>query len=303
MNHRLHRRSFVKTAGTLAAGLALGGLGGGRARAGRLPFDGAAHAEKLGWRLGCQAYSFRKFSFFEAIRKNASLGLRYIEAYPGQWLSKQQPGVRMNAGLGEAVRRDVKARLEGAGVQLVNYGVCRLTNDEAQSRATFDFAKEMGVETLVSEPPKDAFDTLEKLCDEYEINLAIHNHPQPSIYWDYRTVLAVCKGRSRRIGACCDTGHWMRSGIQPLVALKALEGRIISFHLKDLKEFGKPRTHDVPWGTGRGKIREILLEMHRQKFRGVFSIEYERSTPSLLPNMAHCAGYFDAVAAELLAAK
>ena len=41
----------------------------------------------LGWRLGTQAYTFRKFTFFEAVDKAASLGLKYIEAYPGQRIS------------------------------------------------------------------------------------------------------------------------------------------------------------------------------------------------------------------------
>ena len=40
-----------------------------------------------GWRLGTQAYSFNRYTFFEAIEKTASLGLDWIEAYPGQTLS------------------------------------------------------------------------------------------------------------------------------------------------------------------------------------------------------------------------
>ena len=44
-----------------------------------------------------------------------------------------------------------------------------------------DFAHEMGVRTLVAEPPAEAFDVIEKLCEEYQINLAVHNHPTRSI--------------------------------------------------------------------------------------------------------------------------
>ena len=105
----------------------------------------------------------------------------------------------------------------------------------------------MGIKTLVSEPAEDAFDTLDKLCEEYGINVAIHNHPKPSIYWDPDTVLKVCKGRSKRIGACADTGHWARSGFDPIECIKKLEGRIISFHLKDLNKKAAD-AHDVPWG-------------------------------------------------------
>ena len=61
--------------------------------------------------------------------------------------------------------------------------------------------------------------------------------------------MKVCKDRSKRIGACADTGHWLRSGLNPLECLKKLEGRIISLHFKDLNEKG-PSAHDVPWETG-----------------------------------------------------
>ena len=43
------------------------------------------------------------------------------------------------------------------GITLVNYGVVGLPNNEAECRKVFDFAKEMGIETIVSEPPEDAF--------------------------------------------------------------------------------------------------------------------------------------------------
>ena len=300
MKHDMGRRCFLKTTGMAAAGMALCGLGNRKVFASKPVPKGAPHAEQLGWLLGCQAYSFRKFSFFEAIEKTASLGLTYIEAYPKQKIDKDKK-VRMGVGLDKNQRREIKRRLDDAGVKLINYGCCPLVKDEAESRKTFDFAKEMGVKTLVAEPPKAAFDTLEKLCDEYEINLAIHNHPHRpgSMYWDYRTVLEVCKDRSKRIGACCDTGHWMRSNIWPIEAIKALEGRIISLHLKDLDAFNKPKAHDVPWGTGKGHVHDVLNELLRQKFKGFFAIEYERGGPKLLENMGKCVRYFDDSAVKL----
>jgi DNA gyrase subunit A len=38
----------------------------------------------------------------------------------------------------------------------------------------------MGIETLVSEPPEDAFDLIYELCEKYQIKVALHNHPKPS---------------------------------------------------------------------------------------------------------------------------
>jgi sugar phosphate isomerase/epimerase len=159
------------------------------------------------------------------------------------------------------------------------------------------------VETLVAEPEKDAFDTVEKLCEEYGINVSLHNHPKASpwpAYWSPDIVLEVCQGRSKRIGACADTGHWSRSGLDALECLKKLEGRIISFHLKDINEISAD-SHDVPWGTGASNLEEMLAEIYRQKVKAVFSIEYEYNWENSLPDIAQSIAFFDKVAAELAA--
>ncbi len=293
----LDRRGFLRAGGAVAAGITLAQFNGRSLLAEQLA-EGAPHAEKLGWHLGCQAYSFNRYTFYEAIDKVASLGLHYIEAYPGQKLSQEQPELATNESLSAKARQEIKQRLADKGVKLVNYGVCGLSADEAASRKTFEFAKDMGIETIVSEPGFDAFDTIEKLCEEFQINVAIHNHPKPSRYWNPDTVLEVCKGRSKRIGACADTGHWMRSELNPVEQLKKLEGRIISFHFKDLNKFGGG-AHDVPWGTGEGDAKAMLTEIHRQGIKAVFSIEYEHNWTSSLPEIAECVNYFNKVAAGL----
>jgi len=176
-----------------------------------------------------------------------------------------------DAGMGPALsasdRAAVKRILADAGVRLVNFGVTDLKNDEAECRRLFDFAKDMGIETIVAEPPPDAIALVDRLCGEYGINVAIHNHPKPSPYWNPDKVLEVTRGRSSRIGACADIGHWLRSGINPMEAVKKLKGRIITFHFKDLNVAGDPEAHDVVWGTGVANVRELLRELDRQKFQ------------------------------------
>jgi len=295
MESLFDRRSFLKTTAGAAAGLA--GLSASRLPAAGTP-QGTPNAEKIGWRLGCALYTFNQFPFYEAVERNASLGLRYAEGFTWHKLSKERPNLQTNESLSADLRKEVKQKLADSGVKLVNV-YCNLGNDEAAARKTFDFAKEMGIETLVAEPPAAAFDLIEKLCDEYQINLGVHNHPGPaSTYWNPDKVLEVCKGRSKRIGACADTGHWMRSGIEPLAAIKKLEGRIITFHFKDLNAFG-PGAHDVPWGTGKGSAKAVLAEVHRQGLKAMFSIEYEHNWGKNLPELAQCVAFFDKTAAEL----
>jgi hypothetical protein len=47
--------------------------------------------EKLGWKLGVEAYTFHKFTFFEAIEKTSQLGLPYIGGLSFQKVSQEIP--------------------------------------------------------------------------------------------------------------------------------------------------------------------------------------------------------------------
>lgn len=251
-------------------------------------------ADQLGWKLGVQTYSFNRFTFFEAIDKAASIGLKYAECYPGQTISADIDG-KIGPGMTAEQIKLVKDKLKSAGVQLVAFGVTGLSANEAESRRTFAWCKEMGIGVINTEVREDAFETLEKLCEEYQIKVGLHNHPEPSYYWNPDTVLKAIEGRSKWIGACADTGHWLRSGLNPLESLKKLEGRIVSFHFKDLNREGKG-AHDVPWGEGVANVPALLEEMKRQQFQGPISIEYEHNWLESLPEIAQCVENFHRIA-------
>jgi sugar phosphate isomerase/epimerase len=70
-------------------------------------------------------------------------------------------------------------------------------------------------------------------------------------------------------------------------------------HLKDLKDFGTKKTHDVPYGTGKSKVKEVLEELNKQGFRGVFSIEYEHNWDNSIPEIKQCVKYFNEVKSTL----
>lgn len=251
---------------------------------------GAPDAEKLGWRLGTQAWTFNSMTFFEAVDRTAALGLKYIEAFPGQRISKEN-----KEGFGPGMKPEtvqaVKDHLKAKGVRLVNFGVTGVPGGEPAARKFFEWAKMMGLETIVTESDP-AF--LDKLCQEFGINIAFHNHPQS---WPPEKVLKACEGKSKRMGACADTGHWMRRNVVPLEAVRMLKGRIISFHFKDLNQMGGG--HDVPWGTGKGDVKAVLKELHKQGFKGVFSIEYEHRFT--MADLDQCVKHFNQCAKEIAA--
>ncbi|MDB6152114.1 MAG: hypothetical protein JWL90_567, partial [Chthoniobacteraceae bacterium] len=190
-------------------------------------------ADKLGWHLATKAYTFRDITLYETVEITQALGLSYFELNPTQKLSKENP-VNTDQTLPPELRAQLRDKFAQAGIRVACFGVVKLTADEKADRRIFEFAKELGISTLVSEPAADAFDLLDKLTAEYEISVAIHNHPNPSPYADPEAVLKAIAGHGKRIGACADVGHWTRSGLDTVECLKKLEGHIISLHFKDV---------------------------------------------------------------------
>lgn len=248
-----------------------------------------------GFAVGCQAYSFNRFTVFEAIEKTAATGSKVIEFYPGQKLSKDDPKAKFSHDSPEEVIAQVKAALAKHGVKAVNYGVVAIPTDEAGARKIFAFAKKMGIYAITTESV-NAMDTIEKMVKEFNIAVAFHNHPKreknPDYkVWDPNYVLSIVKDRDPRIGACADTGHWATSGLTPLDCVRILKGRIISVHMKDRPAIG-PGQHDVPFGTGALNLKGVLDELRAQGFKGNISIEYEHNWENSVPEITQCIQFF-----------
>jgi sugar phosphate isomerase/epimerase len=244
--------------------------------------------------IGCQAWTFNHFTVFEAIEMTARAGGKVIEFYPGQTLSKEEPGVKWDHNAPPDAIQKVKEQLAKYKIRPVNYGVVGISKNEEEARKVFEFAKTMGLRAVTTESV-DAIDTIEKLVKEYDIMVGFHDHPKrpndPNYrMWDPNYVLSVVKDRDPRIGSCADTGHWVRSNLNPVDCLRILKGRIISSHLKDLNAMG-PDAHDVPYGTGVSDVPAILDELKAQGFDGNISVEYEYNMEHSLPEVCQCIGF------------
>lgn len=237
---------------------------------------------KLGWKFGAQAYSFRLFTLAEALDKMDSCGLQYVECYPGQTIGGGIEG-KMDFKMDAAKRAQVLDLLKSKKKTMLAFGVVNGNNAD-EWKQIFEFAKAMGIKSITSEPARKDLDIVSKLCDEYKIKLAIHDHPKPSHYWHPDSVLAAIKGRSKYMGACADIGHWVRSGLDPVECIKQLDGHIFSLHFKDLNEKA-PKAHDVIWTTGVSNMEGVLKELKKQKFQGLFSAEYEHNWQNSVPDI------------------
>ena len=254
-------------------------------------------AEQLGWQMAIHERTFQKFPLFEGMDKTVALGLKYMSLSAAVQLEGTNSVALVN--LSDEQIQTIKKQAEARGLTLVNAYV-PLPANEAQCRKSFEFARKMGLDILVGEPDPEALDTVEKLCKEYHIKVAIHDHPKPSHYWNPKAVLAAIKGRGPLLGACADTGHWIRSGLDPVQCLKTLQGHVFCLHFKDLNEKSR-RAHDVPWGTGVGQCKAMMAELKRQGFHGAFCVEYEYDWYNSMPEIAQCVKFFNETCAELAA--
>jgi len=251
-------------------------------------------SEKLGMKLSLQCWTFNRLSFFETVDRAAALGIKYLEIYPGQKLEPNSQVTISRTMSNDTMERIKKKLADAGGLRLVAYGVDSLPTDEKGARQTFAWARKMGIEVLVTETTPNEIHN--RLCTEFNIRIALHNHPST---WPPDAVLKACKGRSKWIGSCSDTGHWMRAKFVPVETLRKLQGRVMHLHFKDLNEFGNG--HDVPWGTGKGDTKGMMQELKRQGYKGYLSIEYEYGDlKHLAANLPKCIAFFDKTAAELV---
>jgi sugar phosphate isomerase/epimerase len=257
--------------------------------------------EQLGWRLGIEAYTFHKFTFFEAIEKTAELGLPSIGGLSFmQQVSKDIPK-NFDQSLTDEELLQIRMKLESAGVRMPVYYAQTIPSDEAACRRLFEFGNKMGVETFICEPKAEQLDLLDRLANEYAINVGIHNHgPDISPHlWKPEMVRDLCEGRSKRIGAAPDLGYWLRLGIDPIEAVRILKDRILTVQMHDLHERG-PKGHDVPWGTGSGKTREFFEELHRHGIKPtMIGIEYSHDWFESMPKLAQSIEFFNATTLDL----
>lgn len=253
-------------------------------------------------RLGLQAYTFRAISFFETVDKVHELGLKYIEMYPGQ---KLMPGSATKTGTAMTPEElaKLKAKLKEAGVKLVSFGVSPIPTNEAAARDYFIWAKNLGIEVLVTESTPTKM--MDQLSGEFGIKVAIHNHPET---WPPEAVIAAIQDLSTNIGDCADVGHWRRAGLDTVATLKLFHGRVIHTHFKDVAPAENPnpnasiyeKIHDVPWGTGECNVAGMMAELKKEGYHGYYIIEYETGTiDELMRDLPKCIKYFNQTAAEL----
>lgn len=289
------RRDMLRTTALLGGAALLGSQlpqsVSAQERPNREQFRNRIYATMLGWKIGPQIYSFNRFPFDVAIKKVRETGSNSFELFSGQKLTADSED-RVGPGMSKDAFKKFRELCAENMCTPHSMGVT------GYDRNHFEFAASIGISVLNVEPGFDKIEGVNKLAEEYKINVGLHNHPKSSIYWDPEIVLEQLKNCGSRVGACCDTGHWLRSGLDPVECIKKLKGKIVSFHIKDLKSETEHR--DVPLGQGACKIAEILKEVADQKMQGPFSIEYESDWDNNVQQVADGIKFFNETAKDIV---
>lgn len=281
-DERMDRRHFLRRSGwglTLAAAsmggcAAPGEMGEG---AGEASTEAPVETNQYGpFQVGFQSYSLRHFTNLDDfLREAQKLKLAYVELWRGHLEPTASP---------ERIRQ-VKEGLAGIGLTANAFGVEQFTADHEKNEALFQFGKALGVRNLSASPTKDAFDSLSRLVQQYDIQIAIHNHgPEDERWRRPEWILEAVQELDPRIGACVDTGHYIRAGVDPVQAIEMLGSRVLGVHFKDFNA----DMQEVVVGQGQLDIPRTLAALQKVGFKGVFSLEFEMDKEDPTPKMLEC---------------
>lgn len=251
-----------------------------------------------GFKVGLQSYTLRAFDAKAALEHSKKLGVHYWESFPGH-----VPFSTLPAKVAESTQL-----LADYGVTMLAYGVVPFNTDETKARELFDFAKAMKIQTLSCDPDpnKETFDLLDKLVEEYGVSIGIHNHGPGHRYDKADDVVKVVKDRHPLIGACVDTGHYLRSDENPVEVIQKLGKRVFGVHLKDVRTIRKPEEQakleeSLPkhrfemlkkegklftiLGEGELDIVGTLRELKKLDYQNVVALEYEENEQNPLSDV------------------
>ncbi len=186
--------------------------------------------ERLGWRLALDPAPLAAPTLFEAIDQASREGVRHLCASSRQPLGPTLPQ-RFEPGLSAEDRRQVRLKLEGAALRLAVWQIETPPSDEAGWQSQFEFARRMGVETILARPPRAALGMLDELCQRHEVNLALGGAEGAGAASSLEETLASLQGRSPRIVACLDLGALSAAGVKPAQALARLRDRALLLRL------------------------------------------------------------------------
>src|SRR5271155_1294372 len=132
----------------------------------------------LGWKVGIFSNVFPSLTFTESAVLADALGLGSIGGDSSQ---KVSPEIEANLDfhLSPEQVAMVKDRLKALRLKMAAYRVDSIPSDEESSRKLFAFAKELGVQVIVTGATPSSLSALDKLAQENGVDVAIECQGDP----------------------------------------------------------------------------------------------------------------------------
>jgi len=290
----MNRRELLTAGALAAAAWPLHQLTGNAAapQSGR---DGKTAATNpwRGLKIGVATYTLRELPIEEAIKAVKRVGLEYVSI----------KNVKNHIDLSHTPEeRKLRAQMfKDAGLTALSVGNVGLRGDEAEIRKAFEYARDVGVRTMVCAPEKQLVPVLDKLVKEFDIRLAIHNHgPEDKQFPSPYDVMNAVEKYDKRIGLCIDVGHTARAGVDPAESIIKCKERLYDMHMKDIYALG-PRNTPIESGRGILDLHSILAALVKIRYQGLVGFEYEKDGKDPVPGLAESIGYTRGLLASIKA--
>jgi sugar phosphate isomerase/epimerase len=240
-------------------------------------------------RLGIASYTFRKFDQAHLIE--------FMKELKTPYLNLKDVHLPMTPADQVAARA---AEYRAAGMTLTAAGTIYFAKDDDNDiRSKFEYVKAAGIPIIVGAPTREVLPRVEKFVKEYDIKLAIHNHGTEDKQWPSPLdVLAAVKSMDPRIGCCIDVGHTMRTGTDPIAAIKKVGPRLFDIHIKDLAD-GKVKESQVAVGDGIMPVPGIFKALIDIGYKGNVDLEYEIHDDDPMPGVIKSFAYMRGVIAGM----
>ena len=245
-----------------------------------------------GLKVGVATYTLRELPIEQAIAGVKRVGLQYVS------IKNVKNHIDLSHPSEERKRRAQMFR--DAGLTPLSVGNVSMRSGEPDIRTAFEYARDIGVRTIVCAPSLEAIPFLDKMVKEFDIQLAIHNHgPEDKGFFPSPfDVMRAVEKFDKRIGVCIDVGHTARAGVDPADSILQCQDRLYDLHMKDISALGNKNT---PIEGGRGILdsKSILAALLKIKYHGLVGFEYEKDAKDPVPGLAESVGYVKGLLAAM----
>jgi sugar phosphate isomerase/epimerase len=207
--------------------------------------------------IGIGTFSYHALSFddmmaqLEILLPTNGLHNQQIEMSRGEFMVMSHPS--------DELVRTSREKLDKAGIRCVSYYAATLKNEQDVASAV-RYAQLLGAHNITGDATgADLLKHIDRTVTGAGLTFSIHNHFFPGVKFPYESpedVLNALAPLSANCGATADTGHFAACGYDPVDAVRSGENVLL--------------------GSGIAKIPEVEVELHRQNFRRLVAIEYEK---------------------------